>query len=177
VRFDPRLISEADAPLDASGEIDLPDDLLEMAAQLGDDAAFLAARYPAPSLAVPVKEVMAENVYAARRLRSRGWFVAMLGGGVAAAALVAMTIVTQPTNEQAVATPAVVESAVNEVAVRETRPAVETSVSTTARSRPRIERLPWAPSAAIGEVSGPELEGLLDLWQSDEQPAETRIEI
>jgi hypothetical protein len=42
---------------------------------------------------------------------------------------------------------------------------------------PRIGQLPWAPTPAIGEVTGPELEGLLDLWQNDEQPAETRISI
>jgi hypothetical protein len=45
--FDPHIIRPDDAPLDAHGELQLPDDLAELAAQLGDDASFLAQTYPA----------------------------------------------------------------------------------------------------------------------------------
>jgi hypothetical protein len=45
-RFDPKLVEQAEAPLTDSGDLQLPDDLLELAAQLGDDAAHLAKLYP-----------------------------------------------------------------------------------------------------------------------------------
>lgn len=45
--FDPKLVQQAEAPLDAAGELQLPEDLLELAAQLGDDAQYLAKLYPA----------------------------------------------------------------------------------------------------------------------------------
>lgn len=170
VRFDPRLIQPDDAPEDACGELDLPDDLLELAAQLGEDANYLAERYPAPVAEPFVAEVVAARVASATPAR-RGWVVAAIGG-VAAAAMVAIAVQsllpssTLPMAESVAAPaakPAVVE-----------RP-IASSVS--APAGPRIERLPWAPSPAITNVSGPELEGLLDLWQDDQQPTETRIEI
>jgi hypothetical protein len=45
--FDPKLIHQAEAPLNEAGDLQLPDDLLELAAQLGDDAQHLAKVYPA----------------------------------------------------------------------------------------------------------------------------------
>jgi hypothetical protein len=45
-RFDPKLVEQAEAPLTDSGDLLLPDDLLELAAQLGDDAQYLAKLYP-----------------------------------------------------------------------------------------------------------------------------------
>lgn len=45
--FDPKLVQQAEAPLTDAGELQLPDDLLELATQLGDDAQHLAKLYPA----------------------------------------------------------------------------------------------------------------------------------
>lgn len=45
--FDPKLVQQAEAPLTDAGDLQLPDDLLELAAQLGDDARHLAQVYPA----------------------------------------------------------------------------------------------------------------------------------
>jgi hypothetical protein len=47
--FDPHLIRPDDAPLDESGQLVLPDDLAELAAQLEDDSSRLAACYPPAS--------------------------------------------------------------------------------------------------------------------------------
>ena len=47
--FDPKLVEQAEAPLTDSGDLQLPDDLQELAAQLGDDAKYLAKVFPARS--------------------------------------------------------------------------------------------------------------------------------
>lgn len=169
--FDPKLIQPDDAPEDAFGEIDLPDDLLELAAQLGDDAAYLAERYPATATEPLVARAMPATNPVRRHIRR---WVALASS--AAALLVALGLWWQP--QERPATPvAEIEMPTSEppVAPKHLSNAPVTSVST--RPGPRIERLPWAPTPAIGEVTGPELEGLLDLWQNDEHPAETRIEI
>ena len=44
--FDPKVIGPEAPPLDAAGDLQLPDCLLELAAQLGDDAQHLAKLYP-----------------------------------------------------------------------------------------------------------------------------------
>jgi hypothetical protein len=44
--FDPKLVSEADAPLTSNGDLSLPDDLAAIADQLRGDAARLSIRYP-----------------------------------------------------------------------------------------------------------------------------------
>lgn len=172
VPFDPKLIQPDDAPEDACGEIDLPDDLLELAAQLTDDAAYLAERYPAPSAEPLVAEVIAE-AQPALRVVMRRW---VAGASIAAAVLVAIGLSWQPFGQP--------QTPLTEVKTPASEPIIAASISAPAsinavstRPGPRIERLPWAPTPAIGEVTGPELEGLLDLWQNDEHPAETRIEI
>jgi len=164
VRFDPHYIPGEDAPLTASGEIDLPDDLLELAAQLQDDAAYLAEKYPAAG----AEKV---NVYVAPAAKRSALRWVAVAGFVSAALLLAVVVAPRSSNMHvgvpehvAVATPA---APVSDVI---TDPPASPSGS-------RTVRLPWAPTPAIGEVTGPELEGLLDLWQNDEQPGETRISI
>lgn len=178
MRFDPKLIQPEDAPLDACGDIDLPDDLADLAAQLGDDAAWLAERYPAPLMQPLAAELVADAV-AAPPQHLRGWVI--VGSSVAAALLVALGLAARPANdapsapvtEHAAAPPEVFVAA----EVADISPTERTVSAPLAPRAPRIERLPWAPQPALGEVSGPELEGLLDLWQNDEHPAQTRIEI
>jgi hypothetical protein len=176
VPFDPRLIHPDDAPEDACGELDLPDDLLELAAQLQDDALYLAARYPAKVAVEPLlAEVTAVNVHAPTPSR-RHWLVA--GGSIAAALTIAVALAYRPPTEPREA--ALPVNNVASVSIASTNPPgdeVHVSTPINKPAGPRIERLPWAPVPAIGEVTGPELEGLLDLWQNDEHPAETRISI
>src|SRR5262245_53218640 len=47
MRFDPNLIPPDEPPLDADGELKLPDDFAALADQLHADATHLAAQYPA----------------------------------------------------------------------------------------------------------------------------------
>lgn len=176
--FDPRLITPDDAPLDAHGEIDLPDDLAELAAQLRDDAAHLSACYPAPALH---KTVAAAEVVSApsrtinRTSRMRRALLASFAVAAALAVAVGIGYLPRQEDEVARARPLIA----TEVAATSAPDATSETSSTApaASPSPRIQRLPWAPTPAIGEVSGPELEGLLDLWQNDEQVTETRISI
>jgi hypothetical protein len=185
VRFDPNYIPGEDAPLLDGGEIDLPDDLLELAAQLRDDAAYLAERYPADLSARSASEgrlVASESSPELETVRqtsadprSRIGLKVVTAIGSMAAAL-AITVAVSPmfwhdaaanNNSVAVSPPAAAAPATSDIIIHEP----------TTPGGPRIGQLPWAPTPAIGEVTGPELEGLLDLWQNDEQPAETRISI
>ena len=169
VRFDPKLVPPAEAPLDAHGEIDLPDDLLELASQLRDDATYLAAAFPA---AAPAK--LAEPV-----TRRHGWTRwTGIGAAVAAALVLMLSLAYRPAGRPVeTASPATAPPTnVHRVAVAEAHaPAPREPVPAT--TGPRIQRLPWAPIPALIEVSGPELEGLLDLWQNEQQVTETRISI
>ena len=76
-RFDPKLVEQAEAPITDSGDLMLPDDLQELAAQLGDDAQHLAKLYPCGHLPcghhAPRDESM-PPLYRpfARKLSSRG---------------------------------------------------------------------------------------------------------
>jgi hypothetical protein len=170
VRFDPHYIPGEDAPLTASGEIDLPDDLLELASQLRDDAAYLADKYPAVGVQALACEPKKEDSLKAGLQRRVRWLAAI--GCIAAALLIAVGVsyLTDPrAPDNVAATPTVSVAPVATADIIIDPPAVP--------GGPRIGRLPWAPRPAIGEVTGPELEGLLDLWQNDEQPAETRISI
>ncbi len=168
--FDPKLIRADAAPLDDAGEIELPDDLLELAAQLRDDATYLAERYPAEPAPLLTPLPLAAPV---RRVRWH-WV------GTAAAALLAMLAATyRPANMVPEPTPAVSVAAAlppaSASAPRSTAPSstgATTETFITAPAGPRIERLPWAPETVVPSVSGPELEGLLDLWQNDGQELE-----
>lgn len=177
--FDPRLITPDDAPLDAHGEIDLPDDLAELAAQLCDDAAHLSACYPARSLhhesPTAAEVVSAPSRAFNRTSRMRRALLASCAVAAALAVAVGIGYLPRQQDEVARAKPLVATEVAATSALDATS---EASVSAPAASpSPRIQRLPWAPTPAIGEVSGPELEGLLDLWQNDEQVTETRISI
>jgi hypothetical protein len=170
VRFDPQYIPGEDAPVTASGEIDLPDDLLELGAQLRDDAAYLAERYPAAGV-----QALACETKQKRSLKAGLQRLAALGY-VAAALLIAVAVSPMfwsesqpPDNVPVAASPSVTSVPVAAADIISDPPAVS--------GGSRTVRLPWAPRPAIGEVTGPELEGLLDLWQNDEKPAETRISI
>ncbi len=178
MRFDPKLVQSEDAPLDIDGEINLPDDLVELASQLHDDAAFLALRYPAQVVAqvaaqanvvtpAPVKELPA-RWSASRR---QGWLVATAS---AALVLLVVTSLSSPTNDAA--------RTLRESAASPTLP-MASPVTAPVIASPHIPqdlpRLPvrTAPAAMfLNGVSGPELEGLLDLWQNEHE-TDTRISI
>lgn len=182
MRFDPKLVQPDDAPLDEQGEIDLPDDLAELASQLGDDAAYLASRYPAIAAeVVAVEPVIAREIVAvpdrnAPRVPSRrqGWLIA---SAAAALAVLIVTSVVPPNadtpvrgRESAHSAPTPVIADSDSPTVRSAQPVATPPV----RERPPLRTVPSA--MLLNGVSGPELEGLLDLWQNDDE-ADNRISI
>jgi hypothetical protein len=167
VPFDPKLIQPEDAPLDAIGELDLPDDLLELASQLRDDANYLAERYPAERSELPLREQLSPFPS-----RVRYWWVA----GAAAAMVAVLASAYRPASLIPQATRTVSDAgsvAASDVTASQPGPIVATAEPTTSPAgESRIQRLPWAPESVVPTVSGPELEGLLDLWQNDGQELE-----
>jgi hypothetical protein len=181
VRFDPKLVPPAEAPLDAHGEIDLPDDLLELALQLRDDAAYLSAAYPAAAAPTKITESAKIAEPAPRRLGWKNWV--SIGTAVAAALVLVVSLAYRPAaNSRETASPLTASPSTAQPANAHCMAAVEVAAPASnqpapAANGPRIQRLPWAPTPVLNEVSGPELEGLLDLWQNEQQVTETRISI
>jgi hypothetical protein len=159
MRFDPRLIHPDDAPLRASGELDLPDDLAALAEQLADDAAHLSARYPADGN--PQIALAAELVDSAERIKRRAWRHAALaiGASLASVAAVVLTVSLALRNREPV--DAAVVSPPDSLLTTVPPPAP----ATTPVSMP----IPTPTSLSLGELSGPEMEALFDLLQHDHE--------
>jgi hypothetical protein len=156
--FDPRLIQPDDAPLLPDGEIDLPPDLAALGEQLRDDALHLAARYQ-PGSAVGRELVQPAS---ASRVRSRTWKkVAVLATSGLATVLAGVLDVQMLGSRQANPRVAVAPDAPQE---NPSEPAaIPASLPTSIGSPPMV---------SLTELSGPELEALLDLWQREPGQAE-----
>ena len=153
--FDPRIIPADDAPLDDRGQLLLPDDLSELAAQLSDDAQHLALLYPAPVTAKIAVGNRAEKVLGATR---RIIFAALLLVAVAGGSWLGM----QPAQ---ISPGRAVPAPHNLVAENVASETINESVS----SLDAVEQ-PTSPVFLLYEYSGPELEGVYDLLA--ESPSE-----
>lgn len=181
--FDPRLIPPEPPPLDPDGEISLPDDLALLAEQLADDAQHLARCYPPageemPSIPPkfgPAHEhrgrqlalilgsglacsllVVALGLFAART-----WHLPSLAGDPATVAAEASDSRHPRDADRHLALAA--EPAAHEVAAQEMA-AHEVAARAMEPEWPLLLR----------NVSQPELEGLIDLWQ-DQSPAAATV--
>jgi hypothetical protein len=173
VRFDPKLIQPDDAPLDPAGDIELPDDLGELAAQLCDDANFLAARFPAklPALPAELAPVPAATKTTAAVVLAgpsrRPFWISL----VAAAAILLLVIsgTYRPTPQRRSEHAAQTDQSVKHVLAQDLAfPAPEQNRPAAVRTEaPRPVSPVSSPALFLNGVSGPELEGLLDLWQTD----------
>lgn len=153
--FDPKLIPPDDAPLRPDGEIDLPAELAALGEQLRDDAQHLAKRYPAArDGAAPVAIVA--------RARARSWGKVAVLAASAAATVLAGVVALQIAIPQK-ATPSVAErpdsAGNNAVVAPEAVPAAGESIGS-------------PTTVSLTELSGPELEALIDLWQREPSRAE-----
>jgi hypothetical protein len=141
MRFDAKLIQPDEPPLTAGGELDLPADLAALGQQLGDDAAHLAAKYPAATV------VGRSPAPSARPLAP---FYLSLGASLVAAVLVAVMVWQLRPSPAPVQRSAAVSSPV---------------------AAPATFPSPAAPAASgsisLVDLSGPELEALLDLLHDD----------
>lgn len=160
--FDPKLIHPDQAPLLPDGDLDLPADLAAMAEQLADDAAHLATRYPADR--TPQVALAAELVESAERIKRHSrprksllLTATVAGAGLASLALLGLSIaLAWREAETAPRGPSLAETAIPRVPLNPQPEHAAVSVPA-----------PAAATLSVGELSGPELEALLDLLGSE----------
>ncbi len=150
------------------GELDLPDDLALMGEQLADDAQRLAASYPPPTS--PAREVAAV-ASASPRQRPLSMVVSIAGGVLALGLLVGLAIqsIQRPVQPDPAAGTTGETLAVNEAPV----PIAESAPEPSARERviPAVSSgstPPLTPAVWERGVTGPEMEGLMDLQRIDD---------
>jgi hypothetical protein len=154
MRFKPRLIPPEPAPTTLSGDLDLPDDLRELAAQLHDDAQLLAERFPASEASFP----------ALPRQRGLGGRTRILTAGVAIVAVIALGIVTlMPGN----ATNLVRHSQKAPSSTRLDLPTIAIPAHHRQEALVSLDEPAAVPLQVLSGVTGPEREGLLDLLEVD----------
>jgi hypothetical protein len=169
MRFDPKLIHPDEAPLLPSGDIDLPADLAALGEQLRDDAAHLAARYSAED-----GELAAGLAPA---VRSRKWIRIAALAGTAAAALVVTVIGIDQFGRIDRTAPVVAVRPPSAVPHRtvpyDAVPADHAAVKVSTPSSAEFPALGGSmTTVSLTDLSGPEFEALLDLWQREPKASE-----
>lgn len=160
MQFDPKIIRPDEGAFDQSADLQLPDDLAIMAEQLAEDAARLAASYPArlPPQSLPLAVPAANENSRLRRV----WLSPTLIGGSLAAVLLTLSIFGNSffrPQHTATKTPAAAASSASATAVIAGRG--------TSAHDPE-DSIPVTHASWLGETSGPELEALMDLWERDQ---------
>jgi hypothetical protein len=166
--FDPKLIHPDEPPLSRAGELDLPDDLGALAEQLADDARHLASCYPADaafrsgSFCLQAEGV--SPLWKSPRASSRRSLaaivlassvtlasVASIGLAIAFALSVFQDNTSRPAPNSLVQSP----TTANAPVAANIEPIAAPAVASPG---------PSPTTLSLGELSGPELEALLDLW-------------
>ena len=146
---------------------ELPADFAALGEQLQSDAKRLGQVYPACR---PPLELMDALAKAPRRTWLRRHVLGVTGSAAAVLLVASLAVI-------AFAPRVLVKGSLDRAVVPETQPAVNTPAvpelveipaprQATAMTEPAVRPISYHPAAA--EFTGPELEGLLDLWQ--EQP-------
>jgi hypothetical protein len=155
----PRLIHPDEPPLLPDGELDLPADLAALAEQLGDDAAHLSACYSADydkADRSPQVALAAELVQSAARIKRQHWFrsAAVVGTGLATVAALGISLIIAARQAPQSNPP---------------RQPVAVAPTATSDAASPSESFPVSTSAtlSVGELSGPELEAILDLLDNE----------
>ena len=159
--FKPHLIHPEEPPLTPDGELELPADLAALAEQLGDDARHLAARYPATHgpLAcrplAPRAEASQVNLAAGTAGPRRWSKAAVLAGSSLATVLVCLFAIQQFGSDS--------KPGPSALAARPAAPAALTQPALAPAAAIGVPS--FGPTISLGELSGPELEAVFDLWQ------------
>lgn len=154
--FDPKLIRPDEPPLTPAGDIELPDDLIALAEQLGDDAAHLAASYPA-DFARAEKVSLAVELPAQTTARPR-ITVVLLTAAVAAGLAISLSVplVVSRWSANRAGQPSV-------ATVPQPAPAAQSPREAAPPAEVKPVPSPTHSVLSLTELSGPELEALLDL--------------
>jgi hypothetical protein len=151
--FDPKLIHPDEPPLAAGGELDLPADLAALGEQLSADAAHLAANYPVG------RNLASPSIRHQARPRPVWHYARYAAALLVVGITLAIAAVAWQPGEPPVARTAPAIAPLP-------RPAVNSPVAATAPRR--------TESVPLIELSGPELEALLDML-ADESARDTSI--
>lgn len=165
--FQPRLIHPDPAPVDLEGELQLPDDFAALAEQLQDDAAYLTNRYPAPLADEPLgataglpssaRSLGATAGSSSSASPTRRFALLTTAAATMAAALSIGLLANRPAHDSQSSVP--------------TQPTVGRAgdlptAHTVAHQGPTLYDLDRSePLLLLGDATGPEREGLLDLLQ------------
>ncbi len=176
--FDPRIISSDDSSFEGVAELELPDDLLQLADQLRDDAAFLSNRYTPESLAEHDSTAAAvhhDAIQSSEPKRRRMGFLVLLSSLATVFLLLAMLPKATDTSKDPVPDRFVTDNnpapnKAEEEIVRENLARNTTPRSTTQEIVPSATPLDTAPFGTVPvlllhSASGPEQEAILDLIQ------------
>lgn len=179
MRFRHRVIPPDQPPMDEAGDVMLSDDLAALGDHLRSEADMLAAQYPARSTEEDVRMQAARSD--ARPAGARGYRCA-----AAAVAVLLLAIAAWPAMNRLMRQSSDTRSLVTE-SLSEPSPSrnVDDGSSTTRtghstdvtgvdvqtadyHGEPSVES---TPAVFLQDVSGPELEGLLDLWEQEPSAA------
>jgi len=153
MRFDPKIVDDGESEFDDSLELELPDDLAALGRHLESDAADLARRYPCDENTIPGRS-------ARSNVRRR------LAWTAAAVAVILLTVTAGPLWRSVLESP----TAVEEMSVADHYSNVAPSV-VVHEPEPTGELLDTVPvlypATFLQDVSGPELEGVLDLIEHE----------
>ena len=147
--FDPKLVHPEEPPLTAGGELDLPADLAALGEQLHADAAHLAAAYPpnGESSLLPQRQA-AHSSYTK--------YAALVLGSTLAALLV---------------TAVIWHSLPVQPAASRTAAALPPTAAAIPAASPAMAMPQSGEAVLLVELSGPELEALIDLLDRDPRSA------
>lgn len=151
---------------DESFDAELPDDLAELASQLGDEARSLSSLYPCAIPTASPQRVVAQR---APWVRPRAW-VRPLAAIAAAAVVIAVALPYMASQPRRLPPPPRNTSASMHVSRPEApRPSTETV-------KPTVTNVAL-PAVIFSSLSGAEQEGILDLLESQPHDPNARIEI
>lgn len=178
--FDPNR-SNPDRSPGGADSFELPDELACLGEQLEADAAYLASRYPAPTVAdsgpardrpMPPERARRQS-FSTRPAGRRTWYVTL-----AAVALVLLICVTlphvvrwgppQPENHPAAGKKVAVRQPSADGPVVAESPAGEKAKEPGEEAGQPADNLRWPPALLFQEATAPELEALLDLLESED---------
>jgi len=169
--FEPGIVGSGDQEWDDLAELELPDELALLGSQLQDDAAYLARRYPAHYPEVPDYAQSPQQGLALGRDRApgRGLRRWMLGAAAAVALVAAGTWAMSywtgrrdQTHSVSKAPPVGDDGRL----ARLPAPTFDAAESPPEEA-PMVTVPAFQQGAFLWDVTGPELEGVLDLMESD----------
>lgn len=176
MRFRHRVIPPDQPPMDEAGEVMLPDDLAVLGERLRRDADLLSAQYPARSPEDDMKMQGARSD--GKPAAARAYWYATAAVAVLMLAVAGWPAMNRLMRQSSDAHALVTESSSEPTLLKETDDGVSPTATTDSIGVTDLDMQPanyhgersieTTPAVFLQDVSGPELEGLLDLWEQEQ---------